>query len=50
METSEKCINNPYSFNLDKILGDGELKEDLIELRSNRALQMQFESKICEEY
>jgi len=29
---------------------DGELKQDLIEVRSNRALEMHFESKILEEY
>jgi len=31
---------------LDEMSGDGELKEDLIELRSNRAVEMQFESKL----
>ena len=39
---------NPYSFNLDKISDDGELKEDLIELHSNHAFEMQFESKSLE--
>jgi len=29
---------------------DGELKQDLIEVRSNRALEMHFESKNLEEY
>jgi len=32
------------------MLDDGELKEDFIELCSNRGLEMQFESKILEEY
>jgi len=41
---------NPCSFNLDKMSGDGELTEDLIKLRLNRALEMQFESKILDEY
>ena len=41
---------NPYSLNLNKLSDDGELKEDLIELRSNSVLDMQFESKSFEEY
>jgi len=36
-------------FKLDKISDDGELKEDLIELRSNRALEIQFDSKTLED-
>jgi len=31
---------NLYSFKLDEMSDYGELKEDLIELRSNRALEM----------
>jgi len=49
METSEEWIMNPYSFNLDKMSDDGKLKESLTELCSNRALEMQFHSKILEE-
>ena len=41
---------NPYSYNLQKMSDDEELKEDLIELRTNRALEMQFESKTLEEF
>jgi len=37
-------------FNLDKMSDDGELKEDLIELRSNHALETLFESKTLEEH
>jgi len=40
----------PCSFNLDKMSGDGELREDRIELRLNRAIEMQFESKTLDEY
>ena len=29
---------------------DEELKDDLIELRTNRVLEMQFESKTLEQY
>ncbi|CAM1323965.1 ZBED8 (predicted) [Pycnogonum litorale] len=50
LETSEEWIMNPYSFNLDNMSDDGELKEDLIELCTNRVLEMQFESKTLEEY
>jgi len=45
----EEWIMNSYSFNLYKMSDDGELK-DLIKLRSNRALEMQLESKSCEKY
>ena len=45
METSEQWIMNPYSYNLDKMPDDRELKEDLVKLRSNRAFEMQFASK-----
>ena len=41
---------NQYSFNLDKMSDDEELKEDVIELCSNHAPEMQFESKTLEEY
>jgi len=36
---------NPYSFNLDEMSDDGVLKENLTELHSNHALEMQFKSK-----
>lgn len=49
LETSEEWIINLYSFNLDK-LDDEVLKEDLIELRTNPVLEMQFESKTLEQY
>ena len=38
------------SYNLQKMSDDEELKEDLIELQTNRALEMQFESKTLEEF
>ena len=41
---------NPYSYNLDNIQDDDELKEDLSDLLTNHALEMQFESKTLEEY
>jgi len=50
METSEEWIMNPYYFNLDKMPDDVELKEILVELRSNRAFEMQFDSKLLEDY
>lgn len=50
LESSKEWIMNPYAFDLNKMSDDVELKEDLIELRSNRALEMQFESKTSEEY
>jgi len=53
METSDEWIMNPFSFpfsfNLDKMSEDAELKDDPIDLSSNRALEMQFESKSLEE-
>ncbi|XP_037800341.1 protein ZBED8-like [Penaeus monodon] len=49
LESSKDWIMNPYAFDLNKMSDDVELK-DLIELRSNRALEMQFESKTLEEY
>jgi len=36
-ETYEEWIMNPYSLHLDKMADYGELKENLIELHSNRA-------------
>ena len=50
LETSEEWIINPYSFNLDYMLDDEKLKDDLIELCTNRFLKMQFESKTLEQY
>jgi len=41
---------NPYFFSLDEMSDYGELKEDLIKLRSNRTFEMQFDSKTLEEY
>jgi len=46
MDTSEEWTMNPYSFSLDKVSEYGKPKEDLIEQRPNRALQMQFESSL----
>ena len=45
LESSEEWSMNSYTFNLNKMLDDVELKEDLIELISNCALEMQLESK-----
>ncbi len=45
LKTSDEWIMNPYSVNLDNMSDDEELKEDLIELRTNRFLELQFESK-----
>lgn len=52
LETSEEWILNPYSYNLDYtcMSDDEKLKDDLIELRTNRVLEMQFESKTLEQY
>jgi len=50
METSKKWIRNPCFFNSDKRSDDGEQKEDLIQLHSNRALETQFDSKTLGEY
>lgn len=47
LETSAEWIINPYSFNLNRS-DDEVLKEDLIELRTNPVLEMQFESKTLE--
>lgn len=41
---------NPYSYNLEKMSDDEGLKEDPIDLRTNQALEMQFESKTLEEF
>uniref|UniRef100_UPI00358EB4CC protein FAM200C-like n=1 Tax=Myxine glutinosa TaxID=7769 RepID=UPI00358EB4CC len=48
MKISEEWTMNPYSYNMEKMSYDEELKEDLIDLRTNRALEMQFESKTLE--
>lgn len=50
LKISEEWIINPYSYNMEKMSNDEELKEDLIDLRTNRALEMQFESKTLEEF
>lgn len=50
LKISEEWIMNPYSYNLEKMSDDEELKEDLIDLRTNRTLEMQFESKTLEEF
>ena len=50
LKISEEWIMNPYSYNLEKMSDDEELKEDLIDLRTNRTLEMQFESKNLEEF
>lgn len=50
LEPSEKWIINPYSFNLDNMLDDEEVKEDLCELRTNRVLEMQFDTTSLEQY
>ena len=41
---------NPYSCSLDNTSGDEELKGDLIDRRTNRTLEMEFESKTLEEH
>ena len=50
LETFEKWIINPYFFNLDYISIVEKLKDDLIELRTNHVLEMQFESKTMDQY
>ena len=50
LETSEKWIIDPYFFNLDYMSNDEKLKDDLIKLRINHVLEMQFESKTLEQY
>uniref|UniRef100_UPI00358E7D1C protein FAM200C-like n=1 Tax=Myxine glutinosa TaxID=7769 RepID=UPI00358E7D1C len=50
LKISEEWIMNPYSYNMEKMSNDEELKEDLIDLQTNRALEMQFESKTLEEF
>uniref|UniRef100_UPI00358EA82C protein FAM200C-like n=1 Tax=Myxine glutinosa TaxID=7769 RepID=UPI00358EA82C len=50
LKISEEWIMNPYSYNMEKMSNDEELKEDLIDLRTNRALEMQFESNTLEEF
>ena len=50
LETSKKYIINRYSFNSDFILHDEKFKDDFIELRTNRVVEMQFESKTLEQY
>ena len=50
METSEEWLINPYISNLNKISDDGELKEDLPELRSNRAFNILCERVLVPGY
>ena len=50
LDTSQEWIINPYSFNLDYMPDDEKLKDDLIELRTNRVLEMEFECKTLEQY
>ena len=49
LESSEELIMNSYTFSLNKMLDDVDLK-DLIELISNCTLEMQLECKTLEEY
>ncbi len=42
LKISDEWIMNPYSVNLDNMSDDEELKKDLIELRTNRFLELQF--------
>ena len=44
LETSEEWILSPYSFKLDYMQDDEKLKDNLIELCTNRFVKMQFES------
>ena len=44
-ETFKEWIMNSYSFSLDKMPDNGELKENLTELRSNCAVEMQSSSR-----
>lgn len=50
LEISKTWIINPYSFNLDNMSDDDKLKDDILELRTNRILAMQFESDTLEKY
>ena len=50
LETSEEWIINSYSFNLSYMANNEKLKDNLIELCTNRLLKMQFESKTLEQY
>ena len=50
LETSEEWILSPYSFSLAKMSDDEKLKEELIELRTNRVLGMEFHDKNLDEY
>ena len=50
LKTSGEWIMNPYSYNLDNMSADDELKEDLIDLHTNCALEMELEIKTLEEY
>jgi len=46
METSENCFMNPYDFNSDHVSNDGNLKKDVIELRSNLLLKCNLRVKL----
>ena len=50
LKSPEEWVMNSYALNLNKILDGIELKEDLIELISDCALEIQFKSKTLEEY
>ena len=50
LDSTEEWILDPYSFSLEKMSGDVEFEEELIDLRSNRALELQFDSKSLEQY
>ena len=46
LKISEGWIMNPQSYSLDNMSNDKELKEDLLDLRTNRTLEMEFERKL----
>ena len=50
LNISGEWIRNLYTYNLDIMSDDDKLKKDLIYLRKNCSLEMEFEIKTLEEY
>ncbi len=44
LNISEQWIINPFIFHIDQMTDDDDLKEDLIDLKENQAMKLQFDA------